>query len=139
MKLSECLRKGLIKKDAGVKNNVKSSVRIAVKFLNSAKRNFQIGEYETVEIMGYNSAFHLARALLFHKGYKERSHHCLAVAIRELYKNEQKLSELIDTFDELRMSRHNVQYGGYRVNKEEAEFILNFVGNFLKVVKEQVE
>lgn len=89
-----------------------------------------------VEIAAYNSAFHTARALLFAKGFKERSHYCLGIAIRQLYKDNPRIMDLINIFDELRVSRHNVQYGGALVSEEEAEFVLNFIEEFLKNVKD---
>lgn len=36
----------------------------------------------------YYSVFHSARALLYVRNYRERSHHCLIVAIRALYVSE---------------------------------------------------
>ena len=93
-------------------------------------------DYVMVEIAAYNSAFHSARTLLFAKGYKERSHYCLVVAVRNLYRDDVKLLDFLNVFDKLRISRHNVQYGGALVSEEEAEFVLYFAEEFLKLVKE---
>ena len=109
MNFEDCVKKGLIKRDPTVVERIGNSLEIAERFLKSAKRNFELEDYEMVEIAAYNSAFHSMRALLFAKGYKERSHYCLAIAVREMYRNEQKILELINTFDRLRISRHNVQ------------------------------
>ncbi len=46
-------------------------MEIAERFLRSARRNFEIEDYEMVELAAYNSSFHTMRALLFAKGYKE--------------------------------------------------------------------
>lgn len=135
MNFGECWKKGLIKKDASVSANIKGSVKSAERFLNSAKNNFGINDFEMVELAAYNSAFHSARALLFAKGFKERSHYCLAVAVRKLYKENRKVVEFINSFDELRHSRHNVQYGGSLVSEEEAEYVLGFAEEFLELVK----
>ena len=80
MRLEECLDKGLIKKDPLASERVESSLMIAERFLRSSSRNLEIDEYEMAEIAAYNSAFHAGRALLFAKGYTERSHFCLGVA-----------------------------------------------------------
>ncbi|USS41080.1 HEPN domain-containing protein [Thermococcus aggregans] len=112
MKFEECLRRGLIKHDPSAIERVKSSIEIARRFLKSAERTFEIGDYVMVEIAAYNSAFHSVRALLFAKGYKERSHQCLVIAVRELYRSNPKIVELMDILDKLGISRHNVQYGG---------------------------
>lgn len=139
MNFSECLKKGLIKRDAGAQGSINNSIAIAERFLNSAKSNFGIKDHEMVELASYNSAFHSARALLFAKGYKERSHYCLAAALRHLYRENSELVELINSFDELRHSRHNVQYGGTLVNSEEGEYVLGFAGDFLELVQKSLK
>jgi uncharacterized protein (UPF0332 family) len=132
---ADCLKQGLVKKDQSAPSNVNNSFEVAERFLNSAKSNFNIKDYEMTEIAAYNSAFHSARALLFAKGHRERSHYCLAVAVRHLYRDSQKAADFINRFDELRLSRHNVQYGGTRITGDEAEYVLGFAEEFLIFVK----
>ncbi len=90
------------------------------------------------EIAAYNSAFHSARALLFAKGYVERSHYCLIVALRHLYSNDDEILNLLNTFDKIRLSRHNVQYGGLLVGRKEAEFVVEFAEEFLKTARKKL-
>jgi len=45
---------------------------------------------------------------------------------------------LINTFDKIRLSRHNVQYGGLLVSREEAEFVVGFAEEFLRVAGEEL-
>jgi len=130
----ECLEEGLIKRNKEAPKRVSKSIEIAERFFESAKRNFEIEEYEMAVMGAYNSLFHSSRALLFHKGYVERSHFCLLVAIRTLYKDK-SIREFIDTMDKIRISRHQIQYSGEFANKEEAEFVLEFSEEFLKLVK----
>ena len=59
----------------------------------------------------------------------------MSVAVRELYKADSKVVGFANTFDRLRVSRHNVQYGGRLVSREEAEFVLRFAEDSLKVYK----
>jgi uncharacterized protein (UPF0332 family) len=89
------------------------------------------------EMAAYNSSFHAARALLFAKGYTERSHFCLGVALRGLYKG--KILDLLKTFEKIRLSRHNVQYGGALVKEDEAAFVIEFAQDFLDAVKKELE
>jgi uncharacterized protein (UPF0332 family) len=86
MRLEECVDRGLIKKDPLASERVESALMIAERFLRSSSRNLKIDEYEMAEMAAYNSAFHVTRALLFEKGYTERSHFCLGVALRGLYR-----------------------------------------------------
>lgn len=138
MKFQECLDRGLIKRDPKAVERVENSLKIAERFLKSARKNIEIEEYEMAEIAAYNSAFHSARALLFAKGYVERSHYCLSIALKYLYRERGKILELINTFDKIRLSRHNIQYGGLLVSREEAEFVVGFAEEFLKVAKKEL-
>ncbi|USH00473.1 HEPN domain-containing protein [Thermococcus argininiproducens] len=138
MKFEECLRRGWIKHDPSAIERVKNSIEIARRFLKSAERTFEIGDYVMVEIAAYNSAFHSVRPLLFAKGCKERSHQCLVIAVRELYRTDPKIVELMNILDKLRISRHNVQYGGALVDEEEAEFVLRFAREVLETVNQML-
>ncbi len=63
--------------------------------------------------MGYNSRlllnFHAARALLYSKGFREKSHYALLVAIRELFRDELELS-LIQGFADAMNLRQTADY-----------------------------
>jgi len=55
-----------------------------------------------------------------------------------LYGKRIKILELINTFDKIRLSRHNVQYGGFLVSGEEAEFVAMIAEEILKVAREEL-
>jgi len=137
MKFEDCVNKGLIKRDSRAIERIENSLKIAERFLKSARKNIETEEYEMAEIAAYSSCFHSARALLFAKGYVERSHYCLGVALRYLYKEDEILKTL-NTFDKIRLSRHNVMYGGLLVNKEEVEFVVEFAEEFLRIVRKKL-
>jgi len=131
MNFRDCLSKGMIRKDNSAPERVKKSLEIAKRFLDSSKKNIGIEELEMSEIASYNSIFHSSRSLLFNKRYTERSHICVIIALKELYKDDDELLDLLNTFDKIRISRHNIQYGGILINLEEAEFVYNFAKEFL--------
>ena len=135
MNFKDCLKKGLIRKDKSASERVKKSLEIAERFLLASKKNIEIEELEMAEIAAYNSIFHSARSLLFKKGYIERSHICVILALKELYKNNHQLIELLNTFDKIRISRHNIQYGGILVDIEEARFVFKFAKQILEETK----
>lgn len=139
MNFKDCLSKGLIRRDKSAPERIKKSLEIAERFLSSAKKNIEIEELEMAEIASYNSIFHSARALLFKKGYTERSHICVILVLKELYKNNHKLVELLNTFNKIRISRHNIQYGGELIGIEEAEFVYNFGKQFLEETKKTIK
>ena len=86
MNWKECEAEKLIKLDSRARERITVSLSTAERFLHSAEKNLEIDEYEIVELAAYNSAFHSARALLFLKGYIERSRTCLSIALRTLHK-----------------------------------------------------
>jgi uncharacterized protein (UPF0332 family) len=136
MNWNECEAEKLIKRDSRARERIPISLSTAERFLHSAEKNLEIDEYEMVELAAYNSAFHSARALLFSKGYTERSHSCLSIALKYLYKEDPRLLKLVNIFDKMRVSRHNVQYGGTFVTLEEASFSISFAKEMHNVASE---
>ena len=59
--------------------------------------------------------------------------------MKELYKNNHVLIELLNTFDKIRISRHNIQYGGILIDKEEAMFVYEFAKQFLEKTKKIIK
>jgi uncharacterized protein (UPF0332 family) len=87
MTFKDCLDKKLIRKDNNTFERIKGSLEIAKHFLERAEGSYNINYYDTSYLMSYNSLFHSARALLFEKGYTERSHYCLVIFLKEKYKD----------------------------------------------------
>jgi len=80
-----CLRNQKIKVFSRGKTLADKELKVAVSDIEQAKITFQNDNYKWATIQCYYSMFHSARALLYIRNYKERSHHCLIVAIRALY------------------------------------------------------
>jgi len=59
--------------------------------LLDAKAGFQDKRYKWSTIQAYYAMFHASRALVYSKGYREKSHYCLSVALRTLFVEEGKL------------------------------------------------
>jgi uncharacterized protein (UPF0332 family) len=78
--------------------------------LRDARDSFEQRKYKWATIQGYYSLFHGSRALLYHRGFREKSHYALFVAIRELYSSELEPS-MIDTFEEAMNLRQEADYG----------------------------
>lgn len=121
MSYEDCIHKGLIKKSSSAPERVKQSLALGDKFLKSAKKTLEISENEASELIAYTALFHYARALLFHKGYLERSHFCLFVALQKLYPEH---DSLFQRADKIRIERHNLQYCGLATDSESALFVL---------------
>lgn len=85
-----------IKPDRGL---VLNEIEGASSDLEDAKDSLSRGKFKWATIQGYYSMFHSARALVYSRGYREKSHYALLVALRELLNKELGI-RLIDRFEE---------------------------------------
>jgi len=126
MSLEDCKKRGLIRKNDNSYKRVEKELFSAEHFLKSAIKVFHIKEYDLAIISCYNSCFHFLRSILFRQGFVEKSHYCLIESLRFLCKKDKKFLDLLDEFDKIRMSRHEIQYRGVFSDEEEASYILDF-------------
>ncbi len=120
-----------IKADRGV---ILKEMREAEADLIEAKDSLERNRYKWATIQGYYSMFHAARALVYNKGFREKSHHALLVALRYLLPKEIGM-KLIRSFEDAIHLREEADYGltfsqgGAKQTVENAE-------EFLKKAKE---
>ncbi len=97
----KCLKNKKIIKFSKAIDKVKVEFKAAEEDLKNAKKFLRDKNFKYATIAGYYSLFHSARALLYSRGYRERSHYCLRIAIKELFVKEKLLNpEALDCFDE---------------------------------------
>jgi uncharacterized protein (UPF0332 family) len=106
----------------------------AISDLEEAKDSLSRKKFKWAIIQGYYSMFHAARALVYSKGFREKSHYALLVALRELFGNQLE-SELVENFEEAMSLREEADYG-LIFSEEGATSIVNNAGKFLNKVKE---
>ncbi len=80
-KFKECVEKNKIVTFPAGKRLVNKELISARKDLEDAKFGLAYGKYKWPTIQGYYAMYHAARALLFSKQYREKSHYCLYVAM----------------------------------------------------------
>ena len=79
--------------------------------------------------------FHAARALLYSKGYREKSHFCLRMALKNLFVNKNLLeTSFLDDYDIAKDLRENADYQS-EFSKENAEKLVEKAEKFLDKVK----
>lgn len=80
--------------------------------LARAKITYDEEDYKWTTIQAYYSIFHSARALLYSKGYREKSHRALLIAVTELFGKTGKMgNKLIQAFEEAMGLREQADYG----------------------------
>ena len=67
---------------------IKKELSVAQSDLSDAKAGFDSQRYKWSTIQAYYAMFHAARALIYSRGYREKSHYCLATALRALFVDE---------------------------------------------------
>ncbi len=87
----QCLEAGRIVPFPKGKDLVGKELAVARSDLLDAKASYRDHRYKWSTIQAYYAMFHAARALLYSRGYREKSHYCLAVALRALFVAEGQL------------------------------------------------
>lgn len=105
--------------------------------LQAARKSLQNGNFKWATIQGYYSIFHAARALLYSKGFREKSHYALLVAIRELFRDELDLP-LIQGFEDAMNLRQTADYG-LTFSEEGAIDVIKTAEKFLLKTREMLK
>ncbi len=96
---NRCLENKKIIPFAKGKNLVKKEISVARSDLVDAKAGYENGRYKWSTIQAYYAMFHAARALVFSEGYREKSHYCLAIALRALFADSNRMdAQLVRDF-----------------------------------------
>lgn len=129
----DCLRKQKLKKFSRGKALVNKELKSAEEDLKTAKESFNNENYKWATIQCYYSMFHSARALLYSRNYRERSHYCLIVALRVFYGEKGLLSgNLIEGFQKAKALRENADYYD-QWSKAGAEALFDLADKFLNI------
>lgn len=117
------------------KKQVKNELQEAEDDLAEALNRFESEKYKYATITGYYSMFHSARALIYSKGYREKSHYYLLVALNSLFVDAGPLSEDITSeFHDAMILREDADYHG-NFTKEGAETVLKAAKELLTTAK----
>jgi uncharacterized protein (UPF0332 family) len=82
---NKCLENKKITPFTRGKKLVRKEISDAQSDLFDSKAGYDTKRYKWSTIQAYYAMFHAARALIYSEGYREKSHYCLAVALRALF------------------------------------------------------
>jgi len=135
----ECLLKGRIKKFSPAVKLVTKEWKSSQEDLETAQASFRSKNFKWAIIQAYYSMFHAARALIYSKGYRERSHYCLIVALRTFFVEERLLDvSLVEAIQTAKVLRENADYEN-EFSKESAQSLLDKANKLLCRSKEILE
>ncbi len=101
--------------------------------LEAGRRSLNEEDYKWATVQAYYSIFHAAKALLYNRGFREKSHRGLLAALRQLYPREIPGS-MLDDFREAMELRESADYG-LVWSEESATNVLDAAEAFLDKAK----
>lgn len=117
------------------KGQIKNELKQAREDLDEARNRFKNEKYKYATITGYYSMFHSARALLYSRQYREKSHYYLVVALNNFFVDKDLLDEtLVKEFHDAMVLREDADYHG-KFSKDGAEAVLKAAEEFLNKAK----
>ena len=132
---ADCLNKRKIVKFAPAKKLTSRELKVAEEDLKAASESLNAGKEKWATVQTYYAMFHTARALLYSKGYREKSHYCLIAAIKALFVAEGLLDlNLVEAFAMAKVLRENADYDN-EYSKESAASLVEKTKKFLTAGK----
>lgn len=132
----DCLKRHKISEFPRGKMLVQKELDIALADLDKARKNFSEKDYKWATIQAYYSMFHSSRALLYNKGYREKSHYCLNVALRVLYVETKKIPvDYIEALAHGKRLREDADYYDQWNNVGAEELIRTAAGYLEKAIQ----
>ncbi len=111
LEFQRCLDKRLLVRMPEARHLVAKELNVAHDDLAEAEGGYERESYKWSTIQSYYAMFHAARSLLYSRGYREKSHYCLSVAMRYLFVAQGILDvALIDDMDDARTLREDADY-----------------------------
>jgi uncharacterized protein (UPF0332 family) len=132
MNFKKCLEQKRIVKIIPTKEMIDKELASAKYDLKMADESLMKNDSKWASVQAYYSMFHSAKALVLNKGYREKSHYCLIVALRELYiKTEELDKEIGDDLENCMDIRHEADYG-LTYDTESATICIDAARNLLE-------
>ena len=126
-----CVKSGKLRRFSPGPTFVAGELAAAEGDLDEARRTLAAGGMKWATVQAYYSMFHTARALLYSKGYRERSHRCLVIGLRELYVGPRLLElEFVEGLEAGKTLRENADYYS-RFSQAGAQKSVDLAGSFL--------
>ena len=134
-----CIEKKKLIKVKIDKDLIQKELSAAEADLKDSQDVLEVGKAKLATISAYYSMFHAARALLYSKGYREKSHFCLRAALKNLFVDSNLLEEsFLDSYDLAKDLRENADYKS-EFSKEGADQLINKARQFLNKAKKLLE
>ncbi len=129
----KCLERGSLAATEPHPTIITGELEAAGYDIEKAETSLGQGDAKWATVQAYYAMFHAAKALVRAKGYKERSHYCLLIALRNLYASELD-NTFLSAFENAMDLREEADYE-LKYSKTEAETVLRHAQEFLNEAK----
>lgn len=114
---------------------VKKEMDAALFDLRTAEESFSESNYKWATVQAYYSMFHTAKALVLSRGYREKSHACLSIALKSLLVDENLLAQThFEHFRDCMELREDADYG-LVYSEHSAETVIGWAKEFLNAAE----
>ena len=141
MKLPEfddCLKKGKIIRFLAAKKLAVKELEVAREDLLTTQKSLKQKNHKWATVQAYYAMFHAARTLLYYKGYREKSHYCLILAMKAFYVSEGILEmRLVESLQMAKALREGADYEN-TFDPESAKALVEQAEEFVRIAGEVV-
>lgn len=117
---------------------IEKEMKGAVIDIQTARKSIANEDYKWAMVQAYYSMFHAAKALVLIKGYREKSHICLKIALDELYCNTGIIDpDIIEDFEIGMEMRLQADYA-LDYDEESTKLCLENAETFLEIAQKIV-
>ena len=137
MDFEECVRRSYLRRIEPQPELGRLILAKARSFLESARKNLDMGIHNGALVMAYLTFFHAARTLLFRDGWREKSHAYISAYLREFYVKPGIMEvKWVRYLDYVRDLGYQGQYDvGFSPEPEDVEAIIPKAEAFIEVVE----
>ncbi|MBF0483114.1 MAG: HEPN domain-containing protein [Candidatus Omnitrophica bacterium] len=138
LEFDDCVKKGKIIRFPSAKKMAPKELDVAQEDLVTAQQSLKQKNYKWATVQAYYAMFHAARTLLYHKGYREKSHYCLILAMKAFYVSEGILEmSLVESLQMAKSLREGADYDN-TFDSDSAEALVAQAKEFVDVAEKVI-
>lgn len=134
MNIQDCINQGYLLNIKPDENLIRKEINESEYDLDKAENSLNEKDWKWTTIASYYSMFHLARAVLFKLGLREKKHFAIVLVLEELNKQGKLEMKYINQFEAAMTSREDADYH-YTYSQTTAEHSLKTAKEFIQRLK----
>ena len=138
-RFERCIREGKLVREGMQKDLVEKEIDAAESDFTSSENSISDGNFKWATVQAYYTMFHTAKALVLSKGYREKSHLCLSIALKALFIDSGTLENKHFTrFKDCMNLREDADYG-LVYSESSAKAAVDWAKEFLEDAKSAIK